>query len=227
MLKPLPYRWALALLGLCLAGCGWHGSGHLAAGPLGPGPLASGPPQGGAPPLLENPLFVPVQDREFAWNQLVDTVDSYFKIERESRVRVIGGVVTEGRIDTFPLTGASLLEPWRRDSTRGFQRWQDTFQSTRRRAVVRVFPAAGGYLVDLAVFKELEDLSQPEHATTGGNTLRHDGTLVRQQTAVNLAPVTLGWIPLGRDLELEQRMLQEIRGRLTDRTPARRGLLRH
>lgn len=222
MLKPCRYQWTVALLGLSLAGCGWHGSGHLATGSLVDGPLATA-----GPPPLENPLFVPVQDSEFAWNQLVDTVDTYFKIERESRVRVIGGVVTEGRIDTFPLTGATLLEPWRRDSTRGFQRWQDTFQSTRRRAVVRVFPAAGGYLVDLAVFKELEDLSQPEHATTGSNTLRHDGTLVRQQTAVNLAPATLGWIPLGRDVELEQRMLQQIRGRLTDHTPARRGLLGH
>lgn len=188
---------------LASAGCGWLLPRH--------GPLAAQTP----PPPLENPLFVPVQDREFAWNQLVDTLDTYFQIEREARVQVIGGVLTEGRIDTFPLTGATLLEPWRRDSTAGFQRLQDTLQSTRRQAHVRVFPTAGGYLVEVVVLKEIEDLSQPEHATVGGSVLRHDGTLVRQQPQVDLSPKTLGWIPLGRDLELEQRLLREIQGRLT------------
>ena len=208
------FRWALhcrgaisvLLLGLLAAGCGWHGKGH----PLGHGTAAQ------EPPPLENPMFVPVSDREFAWNQLVDTVDTYVQIEREARVRQIGGVLTEGRIDTFPLTGATLFEPWRRDSTRGFQRWQDTFQSTRRRAVLRVTPVPGGYLIDVAVHKELEDLSQPERAKVGENTLRHDGTLVRQPATRDLTPVTLGWIPIGRDMALEQRLLTEIQGRLAN-----------
>src|SRR3954468_14683342 len=45
---------------------------------------------------LQNPMFIPAIDRELLWNQTVDSVDDYFRIEREDRVRVIGGVVTEG-----------------------------------------------------------------------------------------------------------------------------------
>ena len=71
----------------------------------------------GGPAPIENPLFVPPMDRELLWNQTVDAVDDYFRIEREERVRLIGGVLTEGRIDTFPTIGSTILEPWRRDST--------------------------------------------------------------------------------------------------------------
>ena len=57
-------------------------------------------------------MYVPLSDREFLWNQLVDTIDNYFQIEREERVRLVGGVLTEGQIETFPLPGATIFEPW-------------------------------------------------------------------------------------------------------------------
>jgi hypothetical protein len=141
-------------------------------------------------------------------------VDDYFRIEREERVRLIGGVLTEGRIDTFPITGSTIFEPWRRDSTPGYEKFHATFQSIRRRALVRVIPTDGGYLLDVAVQKELEDLDKPEHATAGGATLRHDGSLVRQEGASGRYSATLGWIPLGRDVTLEQRILADLRARL-------------
>jgi hypothetical protein len=167
-----------------------------------------------APQMIENPLFVPAMDREFLWNQTVDSVDDFFRIEREERVRLIAGVLTEGRIDTFPVTGSTILEPWRTDSTPGYEKWHATLQSIRRRATVRVIPTDGGYLMDVAVQKELEDLDKPEHATAGGATLRYDGTLVRQEGAPGRYSVTLGWIPIGRDIALEQRLLADIQGRL-------------
>src|SRR5262245_3588233 len=68
-------------------------------------------PGGAAPAPIENPLFVPPLDREFLWNQTVDAVDDYFRIEREERVRLVAGVLTEGRIETFPVTGSTLFEP--------------------------------------------------------------------------------------------------------------------
>lgn len=168
----------------------------------------------GGPRMIENPLFVPSMDREFLWNQTVDSVDDYFRIEREERVRLIAGVLTEGRIDTFPVTGSTILEPWRTDSTPGFEKWHATLQTIRRRATVRVIPTDGGYLMDVAVQKELEDLDKPEHATAGGATLRYDGTLVRQEGAPGRYSVTLGWIPVGRDVTLEQRLLADIEARL-------------
>ena len=133
------------------------------------------------------------------WNQTVDAVDDYFRIEREDRVRLIGGVLTEGRIDTFPTIGSTMFEPWRSDSTPGYEKLHATLQSIRRRATVRVIPTEGGYLLDVVVQKELEDLDKPEHATAGGATLRHDGTLVRQEGRAGRFSVTLGWIPIGRD----------------------------
>lgn len=162
----------------------------------------------------ENPLFVPAMDREFLWNQTVDAVDDYFRIEREERVRLIAGVLTEGRIDTFPESGSTLLEPWRKDSTPGYEKIHATLQSIRRRATVRVIPIEGGYLLDVAVQKELEDLDKPEHATAGGATLRYDGSLVRQQGASGRFSETLGWIPIGRDCSLEQRIIADISERL-------------
>jgi hypothetical protein len=175
--------------------------------------LPHGPDMGGPPPI-ENPLFVPALDREFLHNQAVDAVDDYFRIEREERIRVIGGVLTEGRIDTFPITGSTIFEPWRRDSTPGYEKLHATLQSVRRRALVRMIPTEGGYLLDVVVQKELEDLDKPEHSTAGGATLRHDGTIVRQEGASGRYSTTLGWIPLGRDVSLEQRILADMRARL-------------
>jgi len=163
---------------------------------------------------VENPLFVPPLDPEFVWNNLVDAVDDHFRIEREERVRLIGGILTEGRIDTYPTIGSTLLEPWRGDSTPGYEKMHATLQSIRRRATVRLIPSEGGALVDVVVQKELEDLDKPEHATAGNATLRHDGTLVRNEGPPGRFSVTLGWIPIGRDASLEQKILRDIQCRL-------------
>jgi hypothetical protein len=186
---------------LTVIGCSHH---HLPSSPVAVGPTVA----------AENPIFVPAVDREFLWLQIVDTTDDYFRIVREDRVRVVGGVLTEGRIATAPTVGATYLEPWRRDSTPGFERLESSLQSIRRRAEVRVMPVADGYTVEVAVFKELEDVSRPEHATVGSATLRHDGSLVRTTSDPDTLPITLGWIPLGRDPSLELQILSEIRGRL-------------
>ena len=204
----LPRILLLAVLAFA-AGCGSH---WLA--PLGPHRVSAPPNQ-----LLENPLFVPIADRELVWNQLVDEIDDYFKIEREQRVQEVGGVLMEGRIDTFPAIASTLLEPWRRDSTPGFEKLHSTLQSTRRQATVRVIPRGGGYLVEVNVIKELEDVNRPEHATVGGSTLRHDGSLVRNEANVQTGPTTLGWITLGRDVSLEQQILVELRSRLSNIQP--------
>ncbi len=164
---------------------------------------------------IPNPLYVPMSDREFLWNQLVDTVDDYFSISREQRVRLIGGVLTEGQIETLPLSGATWLEPWREDSTYGGERLYSTLQSMRRRSVAKVTPQAdGGYLVTILVYKELEDVSRPEFSTIYSDVLRNDGTIIKPEQQDYARPVTLGWIPMGRDFSLEQRMLMHLRGRL-------------
>jgi hypothetical protein len=159
---------------------------------------------------------VATYDREFLWNELVATVEQFgFRIEREERVRQVGDVLVEGRIETFPVDSPTLLEPWRRGSPAGYERLESTLQSIRRRASLRVIPTGGGFLIEAVVVKELEDVNRPEQATVGEATFRHDGSLVRpEETAESGGPVTLGWIPLGRDLVLEQAILAEAQARI-------------
>jgi hypothetical protein len=184
--------------------------------------------EGGPVVVPQNNVVVPVVNPDFVWDQVVDVVDDDFEIEREDRVKQVGGIMTEGSIDTFPLTGATLLEPWRRDSVGWDERLESTLQSIRRRAFVRVVPDPSGYLVDVTVIKELEDVPRPEKATAGAATFRYDTSLERDtefatdpyripgDPARPNGPRTLtaGWIPLGRDPKLEQKMLAKIKERL-------------
>lgn len=165
--------------------------------------------------LVPNPLFLPVRDPEIVWVQLLDVLDDDFRVQREDRVRVVGDLMLEGRIETFPTIGSTVLEPWRGDSTRGFERWHATLQSVRRRASVRVIPADGGVLVDMTVQKELEFLDQPENATVEKLPLREDGPpSSRWDSVETTAATTMGWIPIGRDVSLEQRLLKDLQARL-------------
>jgi hypothetical protein len=168
------------------------------------------------PTLGPNPIAVPVVDEELAWDQIADVVSDYFTIAREQRARRSGEVVTEGRIDTAPLDGATWLEPHRKDSVGSFNRWESTFQTIRRRAVVRVIPDAAGYLVEVMVEKELEYLPTPEKATAGAATFRYDSSLpTRRLEQVSRTQSSPRWIQLGRDPPLEQRMLADIQARLS------------
>lgn len=192
----------LLSLQLC-AGCTWY-QWHRPEAATGP---------------LPNPLEIPVSDHEFVWNQLVDTVDDYFPIAREERVRVIGNVMTEGRIDTFPKTAATAMDVFRKDSTKGFETWHGTFQSIRKHAEVRVLPGQDGYGINVIVRKELEDLDRPELSLVDASAFRFDGSLVRPQGQRLGGVTTLGWIPIGRDLDLEQKILADLYSRLNHVEP--------
>jgi hypothetical protein len=174
--------------------------------------LPAGPEAAAGP---GNPMVVPIVDEQLAWDQIVDVVSDYFTITREQQARR-SELPMEGRIETAPQDGASWLEPHRRDSVGRFNRWESTFQTVRRTAMVRVVPHAAGYLVEVIVEKELEDLPKPEHATAGAATFRNDGSLPsRRLEHVSRTHLSTRWIPLGRDVALEQRMLAEIHARLS------------
>jgi hypothetical protein len=205
-----------------LLGCHrWH------AQPVGPTLMAPPvhdttviPPKINLPPgaACINPMFIPTANlnQDLVWEQIVDVVDNYFRIERENRVQLVGNVVTEGRLDTFPQVGATWLEPHLPDSDGIENRWESTYQTIRRRAVVRVIPERGGYLIDIAVYKELEDLPRPEHATAGASTFRHDSSMPsRLSEDVLRTRFSKSWLPLGRDIGIEQLMLCEIQATVT------------
>jgi hypothetical protein len=184
-----------------------------------PGPYWAGPPGPPGPPVTvfhNNPTLLPITNHECAWETVVDVVDDYFKIQREEPVRLVGNTLTEGRLDTFPQIGATFFEPWLHDSAGPYERVESTLQSMRRRAVVRVMPAEGGYLVDVAVVKELEDVLRPEHATAGAATFRYDDSLTRVVNPVGGREVNEGWIGQGRDTALEQRILDHLHQRSSE-----------
>ena len=195
------YAIVAGLLG-CLGGCGW----------LSPHRGPELPP--GAE--LENPLFVGITDEQFIWEQVVDSVDDHFTIEREERMRRLGDVLTEGRLYTFPVIGSTYLEPWRADSSPGYEKLRATLQSVRRQAFVRVNPARGGFHIEVVVSTELEDMFQPEFSSVGGAVQRHDGSVERATGGARNEPVSLGWIPQGRDKALEQRLLLDLQSRFAD-----------
>ena len=163
---------------------------------------------------VANPLAVPMLDRWLVMEQISDELDNYFRILREERIRMHDGILSEGRIETQPKIGSTLLEPWRRDSLTGFERLHATLQTVRRFAKVRVVPAGDQYQVDLQVFKELEDLQQPVGSGISGQILRHDNSLDIDRERLELATSGNGWIPLGRDVLLEQQILRNIQSRL-------------
>ena len=160
-----------------------------------------------------NPVFIPVADPQCAWETIVGVVSTYFRVEREEPVRMIGNTLTEGSITTFPEVSPTIFEPWRHDTVDPEQRIENTLQSMRRRAVVRVIPAQGGHWVDVAVFKELEDVVKPEHATAGAATLRYDSTLTRVENPIAGEQITLHWIPRGRDASMEQYLIGDLLSR--------------
>jgi hypothetical protein len=162
-------------------------------------------------------IFIPVTNEDYAWEVIVDVVDDYFRIEQENRVQMVGNVMTEGRIDTFPQVGATALEPNHFDSVGRWNLAESTFQSVRRKGEVRVVPQQGGYMVDIAVYKEFEDLPRPENSTAGAASFRFDNSLSsRLDEEVSRTRLSQFWIPMGRDCEIETQMLLEIQERITN-----------
>ncbi len=185
--------------------------------------LPAGPQVAGG---LANPMSVPVVNDEWTWDQITDVVDDYFTIASQQRARRSGEAWTEGRIETAPQGGATVLEPHRHDSVGTFNRWESTFQTIRRRATVRVVPDMTGYSIEVVVEKELEDLPHPEHATAGAATFGRPGSLPSRRTqTVSRTRSSPRWISLGRDPPLEQRMLAEIHSRLAGATTGSRSLM--
>lgn len=167
-------------------------------------------------PGLPNPLKVPVSNHDFAWDQIVDVVSDYFPIAREERVHIDQQIWTEGRVETPYQVGSTMFEPFRKDSVGSFNRWQSTLQTIRRRAILRVVPEPDGYLVELRVDRELEDLPQPEEATAGvASVLNYNSLPSTARRRVSRTEWSAIWIPLGRDTPLEQEMLAKIQERLS------------
>jgi hypothetical protein len=161
-----------------------------------------------------NPFVVPTTDRDLLWDVIVDVVDDDLDILREERPRLVGATLTEGRLETRPQIGATYIEPWRGDSASAAERLESTLQTIRRRAFVHLTPGAGGYQVQVTVLKELEIVGRPEFASSATAVFSNDNSLRRFTDPLDPEAVTRGWIPVGNDPALEQRMVGKILARM-------------
>lgn len=155
----------------------------------------------------ENPASITLSNYETVWETTVDVLDSYFDIAYENRY--------DGRIETRPLSGATLLEPWRLDSVGLRQRTEATLQTIRRRAYVLILPApSGGFQVVVEVYKELEDLPRPIGSRFAGGAFFQSIQPIRQEVVHSAITPSAGWISLGRDKALESRIIGDIHAHL-------------
>ena len=159
-------------------------------------------------------MYVQVRDHEFLWSVVVDVLDSHFEIAHEEPVRLYDNVLTEGRLDTKPKIAASMMEFWHVDSVGLRERIDCTFQTVRKRGLVRVIPVVGGFQIEILVHKELEDLKAPAKAPTTNANFRYRSDSDPFMDAVDINPASAGWITLGRDTAMEDRLLLEILYRL-------------
>ncbi|MBR0224887.1 MAG: hypothetical protein IJL92_02385 [Thermoguttaceae bacterium] len=199
----------LTLLGGCCAAGGTRGGGATAVGAF--------------EPEQPNPLFVETQDNEALWDAIVDVIDNYYVIETEIPVRAFerqdsNGQTyvyrTEGRLETKPSIMGGVQEPWRKNGApQCCDRWFATFQTVRSSAVVRVVPEGKGFFIYLSVFDEIEDMPKPMGSSVSYNLkFREDVSQLSQP--VGERAKSKGWIPVGRDDELETYIMKELAWRV-------------
>lgn len=220
--KSVPRRFVLQIAALSLIahsfGCG-RSLLNSSAVPYGTTPVKD--------IVYPNPMPLNNMDTEFLWTQIIDTVDDYFDIKTETRVRRDLDQWSDGYVETFPQSGSSYFEPWRKDTAYGFERLQSTFQTMRRTGYLKITPTPSGYEIGIEVTKELEDVDRSQGSGEGSATMRHDGGVVRTDQKLLGLPLTIGWIRQENDRLLEQRILKEIAGRTTNVTLPHRKLLHH
>jgi hypothetical protein len=159
------------------------------------------------PPVVAgNPIFVPANNEDELWERTINVVHDYFDIGRESRM--VGS--TPGIIETRWKVGSGLLEPWQRDSHGLENRIESTLLSIRRRAQIDIMPVPGGYQVSILVIKEIEDLPGVAYNTAGGATFPVSNPLQRDLDLVTGQASPSGWVPRGRDENLEAEMLRRM-----------------
>ena len=155
--------------------------------------------------VSDNPLVVPTGDFETVWKATVISVDEYFDIASERR--------DQRKIVTQPKTGATLFEPWEGDSVGFHERLESSLQSIRRIAFINVDPAPNGqgWAIRVEVYKELEDLLQPDRQSIGRAVFNNIQTVNRSREVVGPVQIPPYWIPRGRDTKLEQAIIAKIR----------------
>jgi hypothetical protein len=139
---------------------------------------------------------------------VLDVIDNDFEVAIASRY--------DGKIETAPRIAPGFEQILKPGSPNLYERLLATCQTIRHRCFVQIQPAEGGYIVNVTVLKELEDLPNPTREQSGAAAFRTDINIDRESEIVEPLVISLAWIPKGRDCEYEQKILRELRRKLRD-----------
>jgi hypothetical protein len=156
---------------------------------------------------VDNPVYLPLGPNSYGmvFEQVLTVVGEYAEIRYSNRY--------DGQILTFARISPGLEQFWKPGSPDFYQRLEATFQTIRHRGEVLIQAAEdGGYFVHVTVYKDLEDIPKPIRATAGTAAFRSDNTVERQFEVIDASVVPeTNWIPLGRDVPMEQAILHQIK----------------
>jgi hypothetical protein len=158
----------------------------------------------------ENPVLVsPGQPTAVSYREVfekcIEVVDDYFEI--------VSANPYAGQIVTAPRIAPGYEQVWKGGNPDPRERLLATFQTIRQTGVVTIRTGErGGYLVEVLVEKELEDLARPSRQTVGA-VFQEAPTVDRQLEVVPaaaLSPAGTTWFRVGRDFALEQQILRRV-----------------
>lgn len=158
---------------------------------------------------IENPLFVPqghdAQQYQRVYDTVYDVCHKYFDIASSN--------MYAGEILGVPRISAGIYDWFQYEWYDGYELWQSTAQSIRRRLQVQITPAeVGGYFVLVRVHKELEDPGMPVNPIQH-QQLRPDDPS-NAQYATPSKPMGSRWIDMGRDIRLEELIVSKLKEKL-------------
>ncbi|MGL4460696.1 MAG: hypothetical protein ACRDD1_14290 [Planctomycetia bacterium] len=163
--------------------------------------------------LAQNPATVVNPNYDYVYDTTIEVVEKYFDVAYENRY--------DGRIETVPLSGATLFEPWRLDAVGFAERFEGSIQTIRRRGYFLIQPTpTGGFTISVEVYKELEDMPILNLAPFGGGGVYIPSIQpIQQQIVAAAVEAPAGWISRGRDAKLEAVLLNELQSKIDFTTP--------
>jgi hypothetical protein len=181
-------------------------SGCATAPPLDNPVLVRPPSETIENPVLVSPGVPTAASYREVFEICLNVLDDYFEIFSANPYS--GVIVTKPRI------APGYEQFWKGGNPSTRDRLLATFQTVRQIAFVTIRTGErGGYLVEVVVDKELEDMPRPVRSTVGDAVFTESPTVDRAVEVVGpaLTPASRTWFKIGRDYALEQQLLDRIR----------------
>lgn len=135
------------------------------------------------------------------WDATLDTLREHgFEPEVQDRAN--------GRITTRPTTGKQWHEPWRKDIADNYDVMMASLHTIQRAATVQFVHDPDGWKADVIV--RMYQLSEPEPQITTASSVLHGYTGALPDREGRRHGTRRQWRDLGRDGEMESRLLGEI-----------------